>query len=476
MGGFAEYEAFDGLGLAELVRKKETSAEELLDAAIERAEARNPALNAIVLPMYEQARAAIAAGLPDGPFRGVPFLMKDLHASCEGVPTTHGCGLWKDAVADHDTQIVSQYRRAGLVIFGKTNTPELGLSTSTEPRLFGATRNPWNHAYSSGGSSGGSSSAVAARILPAAHASDGGGSIRIPASCCGLFGLKPTRGRNPMGPDSGEGWSGMSAQHIVSLSVRDSAALLDATHGPQVGDPYSAPAPARPYLAEVGADPGRLRIALAITPPSGIPVAAECEQAARDAAQLCRDLGHDVEEAPPPVDAAALREATSVLIAGNVSAMLQARAAELGRELRQDDVESITWTLHQLGANATAAQYAAAVKTIHRIGREVGQFFTDYDVLVTPMMAVEPPRIGVLDMMTSDMAAYLEALSATTAWSQLFNATGQPAMSVPLHWSAAGLPVGVHFAASFGEEATLLRVAGQLEQARPWFERRPPTL
>ncbi len=473
MGGFAEYERFDALGLAELVRKGETSAEELLDEAVARAEAINPRINAIVLPMYERARAAIAAGLPHGPFTGVPFLLKDLHAGYGGVTTTHGCGLFANAVADHDTDLVARYKQAGLVIFGKTNTPELGLSVSTEPRLFGPCRNPWSLDHTTGGSSGGAGAAVAARVLPAAHASDGGGSIRIPASCCGLFGLKPTRGRSPMGPDAGEGWSGMSAQHVVSLTVRDSAALLDAIHEPQVGDPYAAPQTERPFLDEVGADPGRLRIALAIEPASGVPVDPECEGAARDAARLCEELGHDVTETGPEVDAAALRQSTSVIIGANVSAMITARAQELGRELAQDDVELITWALHQLGQGSTAVDYANAVKGIHLIGRRIGRFFEDYDVLITPMLTREPIKIGVLDMMTSDLPGYLEALGAFTAYSQLYNATGQPAMSVPLHWTPAGLPVGVHCVSRFGDEATLFRLATQIESARPWFERKP---
>jgi amidase/6-aminohexanoate-cyclic-dimer hydrolase len=474
MGGFAEYENYDALGLAELVRRRETTPAELLDAAIERAEARNPALNAIVRPMYEEARAAIAAGLPEGPLQGVPFLLKDLHALYEGVPTTNGCGLFRDAVADHDSELVSRYKRAGLVIFGKTNTPELGLSVSTEPRLFGPCRNPWNLDYTTGGSSGGAGAVTAARIVPAAHASDGGGSIRIPASCCGLFGLKPTRGRVPMGPDSGEGWSGMSAQHVVSLSVRDSAALLDATHGPAPGDPYAAPPPARPFLEEVGAAPGRLRIALDIEPPSGVPVDPECERAVRNAAALCESLGHDVREAKLPVDADVLRGATGVLIGANVKMVLDARAAQLGQALAQDQVESITWMLVQIAQNAGAADYAAAVRAIHGVGRTIGNFFEDVDVVLTPMLARPPIEIGVLDMMSTDVEAYMNALGSFTAYSQLFNATGQPAMSVPLHWTAGNLPVGIHFAGRFGDEATLFRLAAQLEQAQPWTKRLPP--
>jgi amidase/6-aminohexanoate-cyclic-dimer hydrolase len=474
MGGFEQYEEFDGIGLAECVRRGDTTPEELLDAALARADARNPDLNAIVRPMAEEARAAIAAGLPDGPYRGVPFLLKDLHATYAGVPTSNGSAFFADSIADHDTELVARYKRAGLVIFGKTNTPELGLSPSTEPRLFGPARNPWNLDHTTGGSSGGAAAAVAARIVPAAHASDGGGSIRIPASCCGLLGLKPTRGRTPMGPDAGEGWSGMSSQHVVSLTVRDTAALLDATHGPATGDPYACPPPERPFLDELGAPPGSLRVALALAPAGGIALDPECERAARDAARLCEELGHRVEEALPPVDPDALRQSTSVIIGANVHATLAARAKQVGHEAGPEDVELITQTLARLGQNASASDYAAAVKTIHLIGRGVGGFFEEFDVLLTPMLARPPVKIGVLDMMTQDIPSYLEALGSFTGYSQLLNATGQPAMSVPLSHSEAGLPIGVHFAGRFGDEATLLRLAAQLEQARPWIDRRPP--
>jgi Asp-tRNA(Asn)/Glu-tRNA(Gln) amidotransferase A subunit family amidase len=299
-----DLERHDGLGLAALVRRGEVKPQEVLDATIARIEARNPALNAIVTRLYDQARAAVAAGLPDGPFTGVPYLLKDLGALYAGAVTSSGSRLFEGHVADHDSEITARLKRAGLVIAGKTNTPEMGLCPSTEPRAFGPTRNPWRLDTSAGGSSGGAAAAVASGMVPMAHATDGGGSIRIPASCCGLFGLKPTRARNPMGPDAGEGWGGASAGHAVTWSVRDSAALLDATSGPDVGDPYWAPPPAGPFLAEVGRDPGRLRIALTVTPWIDSPVDPECAQAARAATRLCASLGHHVEEARPQVDEA----------------------------------------------------------------------------------------------------------------------------------------------------------------------------
>src|SRR5499427_4135310 len=326
MSGFAEYDQYDGLGLAELVRRREVSPDEVLEAAIARVEARNPAINAVVSRLYDEARAAMRAGLPAGPFTGVPYLLKDLGAHYAGAVTSFGSTLFKDFVVDHDSEITARLRRAGLVIFGKTNTPEMGLAASTEPRLFGPTRNPWSLKHSSGGSSGGSAAAVAAGVVPMAHATDGGGSIRIPASACGLFGLKPTRARNPMGPDAGEGWGGASVGHAVTRTVRDSAALLDATSGLDVVAAFCAPPPERPFLHEVGRDPGRLRIAITTRPWNGQPVDSECKTAAVAAARLCERLGHHVDEATPDVDARALGDATLVIISANIRAALEARA------------------------------------------------------------------------------------------------------------------------------------------------------
>jgi len=475
MSGLAKQVADrDGLGLAELVRCREVSASELLEAAIARAEKRNPELNALVCRLYDQARAAIAAGLPDGPFTGVPYLLKDLGAHYEGAVTSFGSALFKDFVVDHDSELTARLKRAGLVIFGKTNTPELGLAASTEPRLHGPTRNPWNLAHSAGGSSGGSAAAVAAGIAPMAHATDGGGSIRIPASCCGLFGLKPTRARNPMGPDAGEGWGGASVGHAVTRTVRDSAALLDATSGPDIGDPYWAPPPARPFLEEVGRAPGILRIALATRPWNGEPVDAECAEAAVAAARLCEGLGHHVEEASPEIDASALGQARLIVISGNIRATLEARAAALGRPLDPADVERMTWLRAIDGDKARAADYARSIGVMHRIGRVVARFFTRYDILLTPTMCRPPLPLGVLDMMTEDVEAYTRAILGAIGFTSLFNSAGNPAMSVPLGWTRAGLPIGVQFAAPFGDEARLFRLGSQLEAAQPWISRRPP--
>ena len=469
-----EFASFDGLGLAELVRGRHVSPSELLDAAVSQVEARNPELNAVVTKLYDHARFAIAAGLPDGPFTGVPYLLKDLGAHVSGAVTSFGTTLFKDFVVDHDSEITARLRRAGLVIFGKTNTPEMGLAASTEPRLFGPTRNPWKPSHSSGGSSGGSAAAVAAGMVPMAHATDGGGSIRIPASCCGLFGLKPTRARNPMGPDAGEGWGGASVGHAVTRTVRDSAALLDATSGPDIGDPYWAPPPARPFLEEVGRDPGRLRIAITTRPWNGQPVDAECAEAAVAAARLCERLGHHVDEATPDVDARALGDATLVIISANIRATLEARAAALGRELKPGDVERLTWARAVDGHTARAADYARSIGVVHRIGRVVARFFTRYDILLSPTMCQPPFPLGVLDLMTDDVERYTKAILGSIGFTSLFNSSGNPAMSVPLAWSKSGLPIGVQFAAPFGDEAMLFRLGAQLERAQPWSERRPP--
>ena len=469
-----DYERYDGLGLADLVKTRAVTAKELLTAAVARIEARNPAVNAVVNRMYDRAEATIAAGLPAGPFTGVPYLLKDLGVYYTGTVTSSGSAFFRDAIADHDSEIVARLKRAGLVILGKTNTSEFGLSTSVEPKQFGPTRNPWNLEFSAGGSSGGAAAAVASGMLPVAHATDGGGSIRIPASCCGLFGLKPTRARTPLGPDFGEGWSGMGVGHAVTRSVRDSAALLDATAGPDVGDPYWAPPPGGPYLAEVGVDPGRLRIAFTTKAWSGHPVDADCVAAVLASAKLCESLGHSVAEASPFIDEELHNKARRVVIGANTRTTLEARGKALGREPRPDDVETFTWAAAESGRELTASDYAGAIRVLHQIGRVVGRFFTRYDVLLTPTMCEPPYKLGVLSMSGNDPQTYLQALLGTIAFTSLFNTAGNPAMSVPLHWSASGLPVGVQFAAPFGDEATLLRLGSQLEAARPWVDRRPP--
>ena len=374
---FAEYRKLDATALAEAIAKGDLGADEVLEAAIARAQAVNPELNAIVHEQYDKARnwarnwarnLARNEDASDGPFKGVPYLLKDLGAFDAGEPCTMGSRLWADFVPDHDATYTERCKAAGLVIMGRTNTPELGLNATTEPTLHGATPNPWNPGHSAGGSSGGSAAAVAAGILPMAHATDGGGSIRIPAANCGLFGLKPTRGRNPAGPDVGEGWSGMSTGHVVSRSVRDSARMMDCTHGPAPGDPYAAPPPDQPFIEEVGADPGQLRIALMTDGFDGRPLDPECIRGVEDAAKLCADLGHRVEIARPALDVAAVLQASRTVIAGNVWTAVRLRCEALGREPSGQDVEAVTWAFAQEGLKSSAGDYAAAVMVMHQCG------------------------------------------------------------------------------------------------------------
>jgi Asp-tRNA(Asn)/Glu-tRNA(Gln) amidotransferase A subunit family amidase len=469
-----EYREKDAVELASWVARGDVKPEALLDCALARRAEVDHALGSIVISMEEQARRAIAEGLPPGPLCGVPFLLKDLHAHAAGVRTTSGCRLFADYTPARDAELTARYRRAGLVLFGKTASPEFGLTTTTESTLFGVTRNPWSLEHSTGGSSGGAAAAVAAGIVPVAHASDGGGSIRIPASCCGLFGMKPTRARTPAGPTLGEGWSGMSHHHAVSRSVRDSAALLDATEGPDLGAPYWAPPPARPYLEEVGTSPGRLRIALQRSAWNGTEVHPECVAAAESAARLCEELGHEVEETELAIDAEALGSAARVIIFANLRATLDDRLTELGRALTEDDVEPTTWLILRATAGQTAAEYARAIRTIHALGRQVSTFLRDRDLVLSPTMGVPPLPLGAVSLSNPDVGSAMRQLLRTTGFTQLFNASGHPAMSVPLHWTADGLPVGVQFAGRFGDEATLFRLAAQLEEARPWRDRRPP--
>ena len=468
-----EFEQHDMLGLAELVRTGQTTPRELLDEVLDRIESRNPALNAVTHVAQDVARSTIEEGLPDGPFRGVPYLLKDLYVLHEGMPTTNGSiGLATDAPAYHST-LTERLLASGLVICGKTNTPEMGLNATTEPTALGPCRNPWDLSRSTGGSSGGAAAAVAARILPAAHATDGGGSIRIPASNCGLFGLKPTRARNPSGPDVGEGWSGLSTGHAVTRSVRDSAALLDATCGPAVGDPYLAPPPDRPFLAEVGAPVERLTVALWTDGLAGEPVHHECTRAARDTAALMEDLGHVVEPAAPPVDMEALRAAMRAIIAANVAAAISAAGRSRGRPLTEDEVEAATWILAREGEALSGKDYAEALVIIHAIGRRMGRFFEHFDVVLSPTLGSPPLPLGTLTTTGEDPEAHFRRLMDAIPFTPLFNVSGCPAVTVPLHWTPEGLPVGVQFGAGFGREDLLFRLAAQLEDARPWFHRAP---
>ncbi len=466
----------DATGQADLVSRGEITPLELVETAIARAERINPKINAIITPLYDRARAAASGDLPSGPFRGVPFLLKDLGAFQAGVRHTSGTKILKDWVATETSELVRRYCRAGLVVMGRTNTPEFGILPSTEPEAFGPTKNPWDVTRSTSGSSGGAAAAVAARIVPFAHASDGGGSIRHPAAVCGLFGLKPTRGRNPFGPQLGDSRSGLGAEHAITLSVRDSARLLDCTAGHDLGDPYFAPPIARPFIEEVGADPGKLRIALQTASLGGGPVHADCVSAAEDAARLCEELGHHVEEAAPDVgDPMEVSAAFVTLWAAGVKERADAAARRIGElSARQDMFEACTWALAEMGRTRSSADYLESVTHLQRVSRRVAHFFQRYDVLISPVLADPPLPLGTFASdPNSPLMPFFKA-GQHAAFCSLFNATGQPAASIPLFWNDANLPIGTQLVTRFGDEATLFRLAAQLETARPWMHRRPP--
>lgn len=476
MSNLEEFASLDGLAQAALVERKEVRPIELVDAAIERIERLNPTINAVIYPLFDEARALAKdeARLPRGPFRGVPYLIKDLVAFYAGAPLTSGSAFMRDYRPDFDSVIISRLKSAGLVIVGKTNTPELGLLPTTEPRLHGATRNPWDLDRTAGGSSGGSAAAVAARMVPMAHANDGGGSIRMPASCCGVFGLKPTRGRISLGPAVGDAMGGLVVEHAVTLSVRDSAALLDATAGPSLGDPYWATPPARPFLHEVGCDPGKLRIALSKSSVIGTPVHPDCITAVEDAAKLCRDLGHEVMEDAPPLNGEFLMQMFMAVWAAGAAASINSAAAHRGKAPDESQFEPSTWTLYQIGQSVSASDYLRALDGLQAISRGVARFMERYDAWLTPVLGSPPAPLGWFSAPPLDALEAQQRTATFAAFTPLLNVTGQPGMSVPLYWNGEGLPVGAHFAGRYGDEAMLFRLASQLEAARPWAGRVPP--
>jgi len=472
MGTFDSYDDFDAMGLAALVQKGETTAEELLETAIERTERVNGHLNAVVLKHYELARESIATGLPEGPFHGVPFLLKDLHLLLEGTPTTYGSAFFKDNLADHDSTLVARYKEAGLVIFGKTNSPEFGAMPVTEPLLFGPTRNPWDLNRTPGGSSGGASAAVAAGVIPMANASDGGGSIRVPASCTGLVGLKPTRGRTPMGPDRGEGWAGQSISHAVTRSVRDSAALLDATTGPEPGSPYEAPHAENSFLSAVDQAPGVLRIAVVKEKWGPGNYDSAVDDALEQVITMLTDLGHQVEAAVPEFDQEAVAQASTIIVAANTALAVHLRAEQLGRDVTDTDIEPLTRFLISMSESISAEDYARAVLVNHQTGRTMGRFHQQFDVILAPTLSREPIPIGYLVEAPQD--EYVDRLFKFMGDTSIYNQTGQPSISLPLCWSSNNLPIGMMFTAAFGNDALLFRLAAQLEKAHPWWDKRPP--
>lgn len=464
----------DAIGMAKLVRARKVSASELLEAAIERTQLLTPQLNFMAQQHFGFARAAVEAGLPEGPFTGVPWLLKDLYTSIAGEVTANGSRLYAGQRAPVTSELVRRHQKAGFVIFGKTTTPEFGLTATTESELFGATRNPWDTGRIAGGSSGGAAVAVASGVVPAAHASDGGGSIRIPASCCGLFGLKPSRGRVPMGPGRTEGWGGLSTNHAITRTVRDSAAILDATWGLEPGSRYSAPAPDAPYLEQVTRAPGRLRIALMLEPLAGSPVDGECVQAARDAARLCESLGHYVEEAAPKIDAGQLAFASFAIMGPSLLASLSDQAKSLGVALDNAVIEPITLGFTEYGKSFAATDYARGDAILQSAAITMAQFMTDYDLILSPTLAAPPLELGQINLSPGiDFQSWGQRVATFSPFTQIANHTGQPAMSVPLGMSKDGLPIGVQFLARYGAEDLLFRLAGQLERAAPWAMLRP---
>jgi amidase len=483
----------DATAQADLVRSGTATPLELVDAAINRIEKVNGELNAVIHPLFEKARATASAApsnsAPDGaPFHGVPIVLKDHDGSSAGDPLHHGNKLLKELghVADHDSYLFAKLRAAGFIPVGKTNTPEFGLMTTTEPEAYGPTRNPWNTGHSTGGSSGGSAAAVASGMVPLAHAGDGGGSIRIPSSECGLLGLKPTRGRVSLGPEVGEVWAGLVQRHVLTRSVRDSAAVLDQLRGPMSGDPYFAPPPVRPFLDEVGADPGRLRIGIRTNAPAAMAETDdECVAAAEDVGRLLESLGHHVEVASPPaLDETELVGLFLVIMTTDVVSEVHEVGRIAEREITPQDVEALTWAYYEMGQAYTSFQHLEAIDAAHAWTRRVSSWFTpaagvggggEFDLLLTPTLAEPPPEIGDLVATSEDPWRGMSRATVFAAYTAPFNVTGQPAMSVPLYWEASrNLPIGVQLVADHTREDLLLRVAAQLETARPWADRRPP--
>lgn len=490
---FNDYKKYDATGLAELIRKKEVSAAEVVEAAITRAEAVNPKINAIIHTMYGKAREATHVPIPEGPFAGVPFLVKDLEFSLADEPMANGSVSMRHYIPRYDSYAMEKVKDAGLLIFGKTNTPEFGITPYTEPVLFGPARNPWNINHSTGGSSGGSAASIAAGIVPMATAGDGGGSIRIPASACGIFGIKPSRGRVSLGPDSGEAWSGLVSSFALSRTVRDSAALLDWMQGPMPGDPYIIRPPEKPYAEEIKTPPGKLKIAFSLQHPFGEQLHPECEKAVRDAAQLLTDHGHEVEEVPLPYGEEALTKAFFMFV-GDLAADLEAMGKLRGRPIQKNEVEITTWLLNILGKSYSGKDVVAGRKEWNTISRRFGQLHSTYDVWMCPTLSRPPIVIGELQNSAIEnfflkiginlrivplfKNTFIVEMLAKRAFSYIpytpiANMTGQPSMSVPLHWTKDNLPVGVMFTARMCEEDMLFRLAAQLEEAKPWKDKWP---
>jgi len=477
---FDEYVGYDGLGLAALVRAGQVTADELLDVALERVAATDGTIAAVVHVQEDVARSAIASGLPDGPFAGVPFLLKDLGGEAIDFPTSMGSQLYEGYRYEYDSELVVRLRATGLVTFARATSPEFGIGATTEAKVYGRpTRNPWNPDHVAGGSSGGSAAAVAAGVVPMAHGSDGGGSVRIPASSCGLFGVKPTRAMLPDGPAAGEGWAGMAIEGFLTRSVRDTAALLDATAGPDVGAPYYAPAIAGTFMEAIMRPPRPLRIAVSTRSFTGEEIHSDCVAAVQHTAALCESLGHHLAYAEPTLDIRRFAHAWAKIVACGTQLTVRSRLASLGRPLADDDLERVTRLACDLGSTVSGADYIEAIDVVHAVGREMARWLGDYDLLLTATLAEPPAHIGRMASGRADgwvdfLDYRLNHVLPYSPFTALANGTGQPAMSVPLWWNAAGLPIGTHFMARAGDDLTLLQLAAQLEQADPWFHERPP--
>lgn len=494
---FPEYERYDALGLAELIATGHISALEVVESAIERIEERNPDINAVIHKMYDEARLIASQPIPERdnvPFHGVPFLLKDLLAEYSGAPLRNGSRFFYDHISNKDSILVQRFKQAGLIVLGKTNTPEFGITAVTEPSFFGTTNNPWDISRTAGGSSGGSAAAVASGMVPMAHAGDGLGSIRIPASCCGLFGLKPSRYRTPLNTTTHEPWQGYVCEHVLTRSVRDSAAILDLLSEPDPHFPRMIRKGNMPFLREVERFPEKLRIAYTAEPFLGDKMDDECLKVLKETVLLCRELGHEMIEAAPQLDGKAYARATMTMLAGEVSAEIDEACISMGRRPSPADFEFTTWALGLLGGSISAGDFVQATRTMQRTAHTIHHFFTDYDLLLTPTLA-EPPvlsgtmlpkgfeaaalrmigrmRAGMLLKAFNMLETAADDSFRFTPFTPLFNSTGQPAMSVPLGWTDGGLPVGMQFVGRFADEATLFQLAGQLEQAQPWFHRTP---
>ena len=463
---------YDGLGLAELVKNGEVSARELVEEAIRRTEAVNGELNAVITTMFDSALERAQQPLGEGPFAGVPFLMKDFVAEVAGVPFFEGSDFLAGYIPREDSELYQRFCRAGLITIGKTNLPEFAIGTTTEPRRFGATHNPWDPRLTPGGSSGGAGAAVAAKVVPMAHGNDVGGSIRIPASCCGLVGLKPTRGRTTLAPHYGDIISGYFVEHALTRSVRDSAALLDAIQGPGVGEPFEIPSPTQAYAAEVGRPVEKLTIGFSTVTPLGDPLDAECEKAIVETATLLENLGHEVVEASPNYDAMAFWTQYTTVLASGVAWAVADWARRLNKPLEEHAFEPFVWAFTERGRNLSAPEYLLAIQDVQAHIRDIAKFYVDHDLWLTTTLGQPPVPLGTL-VYEDDPFELRRRMAKFSPYTYIANATGQPAISLPLHWTGDGLPVGVHFTARHNAEDVLFRLAAQLEQAKPWHHRQP---